>query len=306
MLESSDRAEIVSALSGILAPHDMAISGSGSRLHAKVRHVGLPRASLADIRYGAAVTISSQVPADRGLIHTVVEGESTICRADGVRIAMRTGAVHVSPPGTPVVIEFGGASRHLTASLATELCPHFDDGSAGVMKLNQVQARVWQDMMRLMLDWGELRQSGLPASAPDFEPLIACFFRVGAVSSDRSGLARQAGALPWFVVRARRIIAHRVHEGCDEVALIDVAREAGVAPRTLQAALRRFLGSTFSAMVREERLIRLDRLLAHPRPGADVTKLMQECGIVSMGRFAAYYRDRFGLFPSDRLRGSTH
>jgi transcriptional regulator GlxA family with amidase domain len=80
-----------------------------------------------------------------------------------------------------------------------------------------------------------------------------------------------------------------------------VARKVGVSVRGLQSGFRRSLGITPLQFIRERRLERLHASLEASDTTASVTHLMLECGIVNFGRFAQYYRERFGCRPSATL-----
>jgi hypothetical protein len=81
--ESRDAVAVVDAVSRILAPHEMDVRHPGQTIRAHVRHVQLASCRLADLTYGAAVRIRSRVPADRILVHTVIEGQSRMALSDG-------------------------------------------------------------------------------------------------------------------------------------------------------------------------------------------------------------------------------
>jgi len=294
-IETRDAEAVVAALSRILAPHEMDVRQSGHTIRARLRHVQLASCRLADLTYGAAVRIRSRVPTDRILIHTVAEGQSRMALPGGGVIALAAGAMHVSMPGAPLDIAFESSSRHVTANLPIGLWPAaaVRGGEGGSLSSPDAQsAAVWLDLMRFALGWGELGGG----SAGPVVSLIGDFLR------DRMAIGGHGGPAPWFVVRARAFIADLVRSGHDDITLGQVAAHVGVGVRTLQMGFRRFAGHTFGEELREQRLRELDRRIEACSGQADVTALMHACGIVSTGRFAGYYRDRFGMLPSARLR----
>jgi AraC-like DNA-binding protein len=111
---------------------------------------------------------------------------------------------------------------------------------------------------------------------------------------------RPGRALPADV--ARVVGWARGHLG-EVVGLDDLARVAGVPPRTLEAHFRQFLGTTPLAWLRDARLTRVHDVLA--RSGArtgSVSQVALEHGFTQLGRFAAAYCRRFGELPSETLR----
>jgi AraC-like DNA-binding protein len=80
----------------------------------------------------------------------------------------------------------------------------------------------------------------------------------------------------------------------------ELARLAGVSVRALQAIFHRHTGLSPLAYLRELRLARAhdDLLLG----GTTVATVAHRWGFGHLGRFAAAYRDRYGVSPSDTLR----
>lgn len=303
-IETRDADAVVATLSRVLAPHEMDVRQPGRTIRAQVRHVQLASCGLADLTYGAAVRIRSRVPAGRFLLHAVAEGRSRMALPGGRSVALEPGAMHVSLPGAPLDIAFESSSRHFTANLPVALWPAVararDGYSLPVLDTRSTEA--WLNLMRFSLSWAELSPQTAALGADQTVSLIAAFLRNLGDLRDPAAVGVGCGPLPGFVRQARLTIADLVREGVEVITLQDVARQVGVAVRTLQHGLRRFAGRTFGEEVREQRLRQLDRLIAQSGGCDDVTSLMQACGIVSMGRFAGYYRARFGMSPSDRLR----
>jgi AraC-like DNA-binding protein len=88
----------------------------------------------------------------------------------------------------------------------------------------------------------------------------------------------------------------------EPLTVAEVARHAGVGLRSLQAAFRGHFGTTPSMWLRDKRLDRVHEALVTAVPGStSVTRVALEWGFVHLGEFAAYYRRRFGVRPSDTL-----
>src|SRR5262249_20206692 len=83
--------------------------------------------------------------------------------------------------------------------------------------------------------------------------------------------------------------------------LSSLAAACGVAPRTLHKHFRRFLGRTPHEFIRELRLDRARQLLLRGLAQASVTDVAARCGFDHLGRFATWYRERYGENPSATL-----
>lgn len=105
--------------------------------------------------------------------------------------------------------------------------------------------------------------------------------------------------LPPAVGRALDLIAA---EPARKHSVADLAKAAGVAPRTLQKQFRRALGKPPHAAIREARLARARQELLRGGSRASVTDVALKCGFGHLGRFAADYQAAYGETPSATLR----
>ena len=114
--------------------------------------------------------------------------------------------------------------------------------------------------------------------------------------------ATHAGDTPQPLRRALTFIDE--HAG-DPITLNDVATAARLTPRGLQAAFRRRLDTTPLAHLRSVRMERAHRDLqsADQSEGVSVAAVAAKWGFTHLGRFAIEYRRRFGVYPSQTLRG---
>jgi len=101
---------------------------------------------------------------------------------------------------------------------------------------------------------------------------------------------------PWHVRRAREYVSTHLPE---THSVAEVAAHVGISVRALQNGFRQALGLTPAEYIRQERVqvLRAD-------PQLSVASVMQALGIVSFGRYAHYYRQQFGVWPSATLKRS--
>jgi AraC-like DNA-binding protein len=310
---STDPATTIAAMSRLLAPHEMHIAKHGE-IDTRVRYVRLPTCTIADIRYGARVSIRSQVPSSRYLIHALIEGSSAVY-ADGHAIDLAPEMIHVSPPGEAIVIEFGETSRHLTVSIESALVRAGLAGAAMGDRPAGDPAHIalrWRELLNFVLSWRDSAPPGAGGQDKWLDGLVAGFVCdrlsdqlpagpfVGSVP--HSAPRRAAELIPGYMLRARRLIEDAVARGESELTLATLATRAGTSVRTLQAGFRRDFRCTFREQLRVVRLDALHRELGQADAATSVTRSMLACGITSFGRYAGYYRTRFGMLPSARPR----
>jgi AraC-like DNA-binding protein len=95
-------------------------------------------------------------------------------------------------------------------------------------------------------------------------------------------------------------IEERAH---DDLSVADIAAAAGVTPRAIQLAFRRHLETTPMGYLRQVRLGRVheELRLAGPHDGVTVTEVAGRWGFSGTSRFTSYYREAFGVAPSQTL-----
>ncbi|TIX87118.1 AraC family transcriptional regulator [Rhizobium sp. P44RR-XXIV] len=86
------------------------------------------------------------------------------------------------------------------------------------------------------------------------------------------------------------------------IGIADIAREAGVSVRTLQAVFQQFKETTPLNYLRTIRLKGVRNSLTDPGCSRSVAEVARDWGFSHMGRFAALYHLSFGEMPSDTVR----
>ncbi len=114
----------------------------------------------------------------------------------------------------------------------------------------------------------------------------------------------QAGPGPVAPATLRRAVAFIEANASLPLTVADIARAARVTPRALQAGFRRHFGTTPMGHLRRVRLQAAHRELqaADPTRGVTVAAVALRWGFASGQRFAACYREQFGVLPSHTLR----
>ncbi|PZE24461.1 helix-turn-helix transcriptional regulator [Curtobacterium sp. MCLR17_042] len=174
----------------------------------------------------------------------------------------------------------------------------------------------------LLGDTGESSVFGQPDAAdPALEPLRALLREASGrildpalPAADRAALNRRIATVVLSTfARSRSDVADRmrraigfVHDHADRTLTVaDVAAACDLSERGLQDLFRRRLGVTPMQYLRE---VRLDRVhLELGRPGSRallVSEVARRWRFTHLGRFAAYYRERFGEPPHQTIARS--
>ncbi len=134
-----------------------------------------------------------------------------------------------------------------------------------------------------------------PGARPAIQALLAMLMQSFNIREHvpRSGRA-------WYVKRAEAFMEQNL---ANPIGICDVVASSGVSMRTLYHGFHTCHGVAPMTWLKQRRLARVhdDLRSADPRH-ANVTDVATRWGFFHLGRFAADYRARFGLLPSQTLR----
>lgn len=314
---SEDPAETIDVVERLLAPHSMHVPHP-ARMKTRLDYAEVACGKVVDLCYGADVTIRSAAPPSHYLIHALVEGSSSIERK-GRAEHLSPGSVQITPPGSEILVRFGASSRHLTACVQRDILErsigrHLGNEAGHPLALahgHQIDGPwvgAWLDLLSFITSWQPMSRDAEPSPAlrHSLGALMVDFIADNCTRNFQLAAPTSNGAVPWYVRRACTMIEADLKTPGDGLSLAGVADAVGVSVRSLQAGFSGHVGQTFTAYVRDRRLDMLDARLREAGADANVTTLMQSCGIDSPGRYASYYRNRFGRRPSDTLRRQKH
>lgn len=297
-------------LTGRFAGHRMSLRRSGP-FTARIGCVDLGGAAIADIAYGAEVSVEPDAERAYYLVHAALEGQGAVA-ADGQVRALGDDNLLVSSPGCALEIRRAACSRHITVKIGRSALEHY---AGSVLKLDIREPvafsaagpegselpRLWRDLLQQILRQADAYPTAMAApSARSLYVWTLIDHLLGHHPHNYSAVqqGREQAVAPWHVRRAIERIESWTGEPFSVAAM---ARQVGVSTRTLQLGFRRFVGVTPAEYVRERRVEQLHLLLSRAAPEASVTELMLRLGVSDFGRFAARYRRRYGLTPSQSL-----
>ncbi|MGG7308923.1 helix-turn-helix domain-containing protein [Curtobacterium sp. AB451] len=282
---------------------DMAFEPSPERFGFRYRATGDDRVSLRTSSVSAARS-GILAPERQYLLAWSVEGGIVVDddRADAV--TLRPGVPVLYPAGRPFHVWAPPGTKHLVHVDADflEAVAVVGTDSAPVPLAFPVTAQpdrlvglqtVLRRVARPLLDVSVVGPDRAALDLRLAEAVLAAF-RTGAGPPERVAPAGN-------VERAKAFM----HAHFDRVlAATDIAAAADVSVRTLQEGFQRREGSTPMAYLRDLRLekARLGLQLADPRE-TSVAMVAHSCGFRHMGRFSGSYRDAYGEYPGDTLRG---
>ncbi|MEV6303565.1 AraC family transcriptional regulator [Actinoplanes sp. NPDC051861] len=288
--------------------------GDPRRFHFSADVVLLGPITLGEVGYGTDIRVSISALETSYHVLVPLTGMLTSRHRGAVVLADPTRAVVYRPTGD-IELEWPGTCRLLSvkverAALERELDAALDQRVVSPLPLGASfdlvdgPGRTWAALVRLLL--AELRGPDGLAS----QPRMAARWRDMVVSGlaltvehpyGEEPLGLQGPHRPRTVKRALDVM-HA--EPWRQYTVGDLADVAGVGVRVLQESFRQHVGMPPLTYLRRLRLDHVHAELSRADPGrASVSEVAYRWGFTHLGRFAGAYRARFGVSPSDTLRG---
>lgn len=266
------------------------------------------------LRYGPEVEITPLPTEDFMVVHLSLKGSAEVV-ADGNRMLLTEGRTGWMAPRKTWRMRWQSGAEQLILKIPNQLLrtrenPDQSIDLAPIGMLPKIFDPQWRSLIQTLVH----AASGPTCSAAGDEWLdhferVAGAFLIAHGSPVVIGLAGSGSGDPYdgpgnddmlFMNASSRVEAMENYIRRRLVApfsLIDLARAAGVSPRTLQTLCLNQRGMTPIEILRG---IRLDAVRASLLEGntANVTEVAFRFGFNHLGRFATYYRDRFGELPS--------
>ncbi|MFC7343518.1 AraC family transcriptional regulator [Saccharopolyspora griseoalba] len=301
-----DWGEAIREVTGAYFPHELRRLAPAERLDLAMHTVDLGPVTVGRIGWGAEVAIDCAYP-DAYEVNMPLAGslESRHGR-DAVVSGEGTGTIFRPNRTTPITrwsaectvvgVKFDRASLERTAErvLATPVAGGLDlpsriDGSSAA-------TRGWLHFVRTLS--ADLQGISALLGSEVLTAQLSSTIMTGFVLAMHPEREFAAPARPRIVSRVLdRIQADPAHPWT----AAEMAGIAGVSVRRLQEGFREYVGATPSACLRDLRLARAhEDLLA--AEAATVAEVAARWGFTNTGRFAAAYRAKYGLSPSETLQ----
>lgn len=244
------------------------------------------------LKYGAEVEVLSRPFDDFALVHLLLRGAAEL-DVDHQRLDLSPGAVAVLAPQRHARLRCSAGAERLILKLPGALLRELGrpERLAPVARLAPAHQPHWALMMQqlLLLE----ADAGLrPDWVRHLEHNIALFL----LAHQDAGPALTART---DAQRLARLQGHVLTHLGAPLTLADLARAARLSPRGLNLLCQRELGLSPMAWLRELRL-----QAAHARlraePWLPITQVALDCGFGHLGRFSAYFRQRYGHLPGQR------
>ena len=313
VFHSSSPSEVRTKLGGILSEHDLTL-GSG-QVSTTLFQRKLNDISVMKLTYGAEVNINASPFKGFSLVQTPLRGSFEV-EIGGERKTFGQGDVAILSPQNDLNIHWQEGSEQLILKVPHHLIRrHFSAAApltpyrtatgfiSPAFKLDGSLNLIWHSLVQQAIDLpngtGNLNHLWLA----HFEQTIGLFLlthqNTNASRPDMACYTPAPNSIckgnPAPLDRMETYIRQRL---CAPISLVDLALAAGLSPRSLNALCHKYYGVSPMVLLRNMRLDAVREKL-QSCPGLNITNVALDHGFGHLGRFSAYYRERFGELPSD-------
>ena len=264
------------------------------------------------LRYGAQVEVRPQPFPDFALVHMSLQG-CTEFDCDGQRVEVPQGRTAIIAPKKNIRMLWGEGSEQLILKVPHALLREAGGIAAGTREaqapppsallLSPALSMHWKSLLQSLLNIAALpsEEGGHAAWIDHFERNVALFLtsQYQPPAAPPASLLERGDGCHGDASAGKRLDAldrYMRAKLCAPVALADLAQAAGASVRNLNILCNRHHGVSPMELLRN---LRLDAAHAQfiARPAASVAEVALEFGFGHPGRFAGYYRQRFGHLP---------
>lgn len=295
--------------------HDLQQTGAAQQLDCRFHRVGLGELALNYLCYGADVNITPGCLEQFYLVQIPLSGQAIIDYGAQRTLSDRNTAVILSPH-QPISMHWQGESaqvllyipratmqRHATEVLG-QSCDQLDFRPA-LAQRGAATAGWCQMVVDLAhnIDHNGIGWLQHAAAAASLQDILLHGLLTLQPYKQGKGTATVPTAQPRHVTRACDYIDNHADQ---PLTVAQIAGAACISVRALEEGFRRHLGCTPMVYLREKRLaLAHDSLRKAARDGLPTTlsDIAYQHGFFHLGRFAAYYKARFGKSPSATLKG---
>jgi AraC-like DNA-binding protein len=316
LLRSRSADEARELVGRALSPHRLDVRSGEFDFEARHNQIRLGQVSLNVLSYGAEVEIDPGERGDFYLIQLPLQGRARL-RCDGQEAWVDSSVLSVLHPHARTCMLWSGdcsmVMLQVPSAVLRNRLPALAQRS-GAPKFSLTQSRRdpsvaawWQavtDITQNLHTHGAqwLRHPAAYAAMEGFL-MTGLDLLLPDTPGSSSNIPLAAPVGDRRLQRALDYIEANAHES---LTLTSISAAACVSPRTLEAAFRSRFDQSPLVYARGVRLGRVHAALRRAaREGAEttVTDVALQHGFIHMGRFAAYYKQRFGCSPSASLRG---
>jgi AraC-like DNA-binding protein len=311
LFRSEDIDDVRHRTSRILKPHDLWLVNRGDKVNAAMHGAVFGGSSLNLLTYGAAVEIDPGAFERFLAIQIPISGMARLW-LDDEEIAFGRGEGVVIAPDRRCRLTYSADCRQLILRVSRDALERGAEKWMGArmrsgeiafptrLVLDGAAGAAWASLIRYLASSCLVAEASLLAAklGPRLEELVVDHLLAWQPNRIAERIAAGPALIPRHVRRAEELMRA---DTSSPLTLPDIAAHAGVSVRSLSQGFQQFRGVTPMAMMRAIRLDRVRADLLQAPDGVSVTDVATRHGFSHLGRFAGFYRKRFGETPRRTL-----
>ncbi|MDR7300856.1 AraC-like DNA-binding protein [Haloactinomyces albus] len=305
-MDTHDWNEAARAVSGAYFPHELKLLSPADHLDLSMRTADLGSVTVGRIGWGAEVAIDCDYPDAyevnmpmAGLLESAHKGEKVVSgEGEGTIFSpnIATPITRWSQDCTVVGVKFDrfGLEREMERVLASpvhrkvEVPSHIDPRIAAT--------RSWMHFVRMLSN--DLPHMRDLLSSDLMKKQVSSTITTGFILAVTPDLETTPPARPRIV---NRVLDQMHDDPARPWTVADMAEVAEVSVRRLQEGFQQYVGMTPVVCLRNIRLAHAHEDLTKANDSTTVAEVAARWGFTHTGRFAAAYRSKYGMSPSESL-----
>jgi AraC-like DNA-binding protein len=289
----------------------LTVTGDSSGFNARGNHCQLNHVGISYASYGAEVHHIYPSLSSNYSIAMAAAG-SGWGKIGGRFVGIDSRQTMIGSPGLPaefhvgpefeeltVLLDAAAVRRTLAALIGAEV--NGDLVFEPVINFENPANRLWQRLLRFLIDEAETREAELPLAALGEieQALIVMLLKTNRHPFNSFLEAQHPDAAP----RQVRLAEEYIEAHWDRPITVELlAQLTNVSARSIFDSFRKWRGYSPMAFVKRVRLGHARRMLLKPDSGTTVAAVAFACAFGNLGYFAKDYRAAFGELPSSTLR----
>ncbi|WP_250536511.1 anthranilate 1,2-dioxygenase regulatory protein AndR [Caballeronia sp. AZ10_KS36] len=307
LFESSDLDETRDLISRVMQPHVLVPSGK-DRGPAYMDFVKLGRLGLGAISFGTSMRVDVESVDGYYLLMFCLRGHAQVRTLNATLDVDQHNAV-LCAPGHPFDAWLSPDCEQFVLRMDADVFRKASHDAGALLSprlsIDSPALRGWMQQLRALTGSPALLESARSNGqiAGHMEALLIDLLTCSLPSAPVAPITpvtpvTHAALAPAFVKRAEEFV--RAHAG-EPLQLDDIARAAGVSPRTLRERFQNARGMSPMQFVRKVRMEQARAALLAAGPRARIADIALACGFLHLGRFSIAYAEAFGELPSETL-----
>ena len=309
---SSDLDETRYNVAKVFSPHQLTVNDTTTAFATRVHEAKIGRSALVYITYGTAVSIETDCLNHCYLVQVPWEGSAEVSSQAANEVFL-PGTASIISPRDPLTMRWSKdcsfytvrlnrstLEKKLAKLIGCELQEPLAFHSA--FDLTTQQGRHWVNAVNFVRRQLEPAngQPVIDSVLEQFEDMLCLMLLQSHSHNYTAQLFGTPGKIiPKSIKRACDYIGDNLHQ---PISIDELATACGVAPATLTRHFKLYIGQSPMEYIREQKLEAVYQLLSRSTLDKSVTDIAMQYGFNHLGRFAEYYRKRYGELPSSTLK----